>query len=621
MTNDFEAHKRSFKEHISNLTLHKTNNIAALRSVIMEAVLAYRKKKKTSERRSQDMLAIMQIINKDSSPEEIIHLLVKYLSGNMAANNFLSLPQQHFFTTGLRDQSHLENLILIAIECYFENVLQPDAYTKNNEAQRKNALIACMRRGLIRLENCYSSHAIQIKAQLLQSAQKINSTINGACSDFLKTKQIQSLIQQLPYNSKKLLNSELENFEQHKVTFGEHYSDLTVEYTLKDYINFACDEYEQRKKIHGKSINEKRREAMRIMKLIADETGISEKEKYQKLYYFLKCHSVVILDKQAGVLVPRKVNFNRGNALESSLQELGLKCLKRFRKNAHNKSHTFKMKQWQADPSKPVNNIILALHGWNGHLGCWNTLGQHAMRRDSLMIAFDQRAHGIDSEYKSNRLQSSQLRIDFRKILKSIMRKYPNANIELVGYSMGASILVNELYHVSKIKRVKSVNCVSPAILSTMLNAFLNCSKFGKRSYNRKVFNTDIQENRNIWHSTTKSFWTFLSLIPFMSQTCECLGAHAKNLFGRMRDDLKINIFAGKSDVAVDISAIKLIKTVHARFNPDNQAKINFHINERGSHALVNAEHREYIASEILDNLSNSKYQSRNITPNRGVIV
>lgn len=144
--------------------------------------------------------------------------------------------------------------------------------------------------------------------------------------------------------------------------------------------------------------------------------------------------------------------------------------------------------------------IIIALHGWRDSVECWNNLGQAALEKGYKVMAYDHRGYGFDDERVHIGHNNNLLSIDFRKFVQSVIDKNRGAEINLVGHSMGGSILLNNQDFIESLRDssnqpiVKSVSCFSPAITPSLPSFF---SEFRNALFGREAHEEALARQQN----------------------------------------------------------------------------------------------------------------------------
>ena len=120
---------------------------------------------------------------------------------------------------------------------------------------------------------------------------------------------------------------------------------------------------------------------------------------------------------------------------------------------------------WQANPNTLSNNVLIVFHGMGEHSGCYQGLAETLQKDGVDTLAFDFRGHGLSTGRRGVIRSYNALHTDTQAILNYVKKQYPQAQINLMGHSMGGGLLLNHLLKFSdKLKdlHINSIIATNP---------------------------------------------------------------------------------------------------------------------------------------------------------------
>lgn len=122
-------------------------------------------------------------------------------------------------------------------------------------------------------------------------------------------------------------------------------------------------------------------------------------------------------------------------------------------------------KSWPA--AEEPERIILALHGFNDYSNAFSGLCEFMTDKHStktLCMAYDQRGFGA-TEQTGIWPQKGKLQSDLMTMSKSLKLQYPNAELYLVGESMGGAVIISALtQNNDKTSHIDGIILLAPAV-------------------------------------------------------------------------------------------------------------------------------------------------------------
>lgn len=224
----------------------------------------------------------------------------------------------------------------------------------------------------------------------------------------------------------------------------------------------------------------------------------------------------------------------------------------------------------EPEDKSTAEKVIVAIHGWRKHSGSWNELGTQAAAQGIPVITYDQYGFGDDASKDSTILHKHDLRLDYMMFLREVSKRYKNADIHIVGHSMGGAIALTMAEAIEQDPtlntRVKSVDCVAPALLQT------------RRQWLKNLFNSDLRNKHPFYKSSkpkTEKAWlkylaqTFRQGYRLLETMINAFYA-AKRLAERStvnENSAKVRIYSGAKDKAVPLNPTKVLQEATAEDN------------------------------------------------------
>ncbi|MFT4058762.1 MAG: alpha/beta fold hydrolase [Legionella sp.] len=550
--------KERFKE--TSYTFEHKTLINILHSAVEAAIKTYQKGS-ISENRKKDIEVIGLIFNNCDRVDQCRKKLDLYFSGKSVEELFKTEPlsqtdrelvqqlSHHQFKTGFLDGSKLEDYVIATVDSFYEHIVQPLLFDQENEKNVENikkSLHQCLLNAKYQIQSTKTS-----KERINTSFDKIEAQINEITvqnlneilSNFAKEKSAKNSLESLFKNNIKPILDK-------NVRFNEEYSEKSIQYNLNDFINFHIEKYRKEKG------NKQGKEYM-------DDEHIIDSLKMKS--DFSQMSPSPLLKKH---IVNAFQEFQRYIAKFSD-------------------QRLVKIKTWekQQKPSPQPPKIIIALHGWRDSVECWNNLGQSAIEKGYKVIAYDHRGYGFDDERRNLGHNNDYLTIDFRKFVQSVITENPEAEINLVGHSMGGAILLNNQDFIATQPAIKSVTCFSPAVTPSLSSFFseLRNALFGREAHEEALARQQNNQPRFV-ANLSKIITTLPYLLSLMTQAYQSLKSLVTKQFAKDTAP-SWTIFYGKRDKAVPFSSFE-----EAQANKHND-KVSFVPLSRGDHLLTQGRH------------------------------
>lgn len=320
-------------------------------------------------------------------------------------------------------------------------------------------------------------------------------------------------------------------------------STIKLNYSLDDFINFAIRKYkEERPNIS----------ADRESDILFIETYLNSKQTYN---------------------TPEVKIENIKNYLEKIMKKTLTSDLKKYIEQA--------IKAYQETPTRQVatrvwgpanaKKVMIFLHGWHDSVDAGNELARQAIKEGYKVIAYDHRGHGKDDEREKKGISTDLLRLDFEKFLEKVKADHPDAEIALVGHSMGGAILTAANRKINSDPQIKSVSLLAPAVMSSV----------GKLASPAKAVYRNMHKDVVTKQKATTRFGgngpSLFGLLNFMRKAARALKA-----FFTSPDPMtaKWKIYSGKKDASVNYTEFEALQKEKA----DSHVGIQFF--RRGDHAL-----------------------------------
>jgi pimeloyl-ACP methyl ester carboxylesterase len=139
--------------------------------------------------------------------------------------------------------------------------------------------------------------------------------------------------------------------------------------------------------------------------------------------------------------------------------------------------------------TKTPTRILLAVHGFSDRAWGFDRLANgllNGRNRDLLIVAYDQRSFGWTAQPDEVWPGSDQLVKDFIDVYNSIEHQYPDAEMYVLGHSMGGAVVVraftaNNQYESivgRPIKQPKGLILAAPALCSAANQGYVSASTF-----------------------------------------------------------------------------------------------------------------------------------------------
>ncbi len=100
--------------------------------------------------------------------------------------------------------------------------------------------------------------------------------------------------------------------------------------------------------------------------------------------------------------------------------------------------------RWQPASGKPIQAVILALHGFNDYANAFHLAGPYFAEHGIVTIAYDQRGFG-GSPRKGYWHGGDIMISDARNAISLLRRRYPETPLYLLGHSMGGAVSIGAM--------------------------------------------------------------------------------------------------------------------------------------------------------------------------------
>ncbi len=544
--------------------------------------------KKPTARRIKDVRFFCAVIKNNSlKNEEKILKMQKYLSGDHVADSLMGNIDAGLkkltFKTGVKDKSKLEDMLVAAMDFYRDTKLIPKKFVESDVTEKRQALKACFDRALQEIKSTQDLPQEKVN-HISKMAEIIVNKIKFDAPDW-QDQQLPRVVKSFGNRAfREKLTEELEKFRQHHILPGEIYRTETMDYSLKEYIQFAIDQYKTHKSMQQRTISESRMEDMTNLSGLVDG-DVPDSKKIELLEAYLKAEDSPFSKRRGSRLKAHCLN-----AIKHYKQEK-----QTYYRAEDGYQRSFETKHWVPANGEAPKKIIIALHGWNGHLGCWNNLGRKAREEGVEVIAYDQRGYGLDAEKQTNEIKFFQMRMDLRNHVDSVIAANPGVPVEVVGYSMGGSVVLSEYEYLSKKDAVTGVNLFSPAIRSSARNALRNILSPSKRDFHESAEERENPDKgRRYSISLRKTLTTFKQLFSIMKKSHDVLKFHIRKK-KNMPNQSKLRVYIGDSDSAVSSSTVKKMKK-----NYKNDPAVDITVLKRGDHALFHGSHGDAFCDDFI---------------------
>lgn len=525
-----------------------------------------------SENREKDIQIIHLIFNNFSSVEECKQKIEHYFSGQSAELLFKNKPlnpqdsellarlKNHCFKTGFLDGSQLEDYVTAAIDSFYEHILQPLIYERtvnNNLELIKKALLNGLfnakhqllleERDKLELDSSFQHIKDQIHA--IQDTETLLFLLNTFSNSALDKNSLEYVFKN---NIQAIINK--------NVRFNEHYSEMTLEYTFKDFLNLHLELYQKEKEVIDFSI-------------------------------YNNDDSIIALLNEAP---PPALQEIQNKPMSALLKKHLLRIYDEYNQHSehYNSKRQVKVKTWELHPKS--KKIIIALHGWRDSVECWNSLGQFVIQKGYQVIAYDHRGYGFDEERRTLGHKNDFLNLDFRKFFDAIVKENPDAEIHLVGHSMGSAILLNNQDFIESQPKIKSVTCFSPAVIPSW-GAFIGEIRnaiFGREAH-EEVISRHQNNQPRFSTEVLKIVSTIVDLVTMMIQAYQSM-----KLLINKAPTTCWTLFYGEKDKAVPYSSFEKAQ----QEQPDH--KISFKKFPRGDHLLTQGRNSTATLDAFLESIN-----------------
>jgi pimeloyl-ACP methyl ester carboxylesterase len=318
-----------------------------------------------------------------------------------------------------------------------------------------------------------------------------------------------------------------------------------LQYSLADFVHFAMDKYlternrfiPKYRKAEINNIREilkKSEENQQLIekKVIFEENGKSPKRNEEGIRQEIE-----------------KALEAFTNPFNSDLKKYIKKALYQYQDNP---TKFFQTRAWEPKVPSHPEKIMIFLHGWHDSVNAASQLASEATKKGFKVIAYDHRGHGNDSKRKERGISTDLLRLDFRKFLTHIQNTHPNAELSLVGHSMGGAVLISENYFINHMENVKTVSLFAPAVMSS-LSKLLSPFKLFYRNVHDEV--QKAQKSSNRFGGNGPSLW---GLLNFMRKAAAAL-AYLFEEADLTKTPVKWHLYSGKKDALVNCSEFEEI--------------------------------------------------------------
>lgn len=122
--------------------------------------------------------------------------------------------------------------------------------------------------------------------------------------------------------------------------------------------------------------------------------------------------------------------------------------------------------RWDAAPNAKPSKVLLVVHGMRCSGMTYDDFCQAAAKQGYTVFSYDQREHNFAAPRGGAAPTEFELRLDFRAMLIMLEKVYPQAQVAVVGHSMGGSLLTVENAYLNKKEHVKHRTLVAPALMS-----------------------------------------------------------------------------------------------------------------------------------------------------------
>ncbi|CAM3022698.1 acetoin dehydrogenase E2 subunit dihydrolipoyllysine-residue acetyltransferase [Legionella steigerwaltii] len=560
-----------YQSNLRNLPINDNETLKALLfSAVMSAIDSYENGTigSISKNRKNDKAVIRLIFTHFSDVEECRKKLQLYFSGKSVKEIFKTLApvknqqieklEKHQFKTGLMDGSKLEDYVVATVDSFYEHIIQPLIY----ESKVKKDIESIKKSLFESLKNA-KSEALLIEGnedEIEQDFVTVQKQIESIQSEIGLNLFLQGYQNVKPYENTidYFFKKNIQPILAKNTRFNEEYSERLIQYELKDFLNFHIEKYRR-------------------------ERGSKEDDLFDE--------SIIRQLKENPDLEPLK-----GKQVTPLLKKHLLNAQNEFQKHQEQfpNGRQIKTKIWEKREGKAHQSpqkIIIAMHGWRDSVECWNNLGQAAIDKGYKVYAYDHRGYGFDDERMNIGHNNDLLSIDFRKFVKAVKDENPDAEINLVGHSMGGAILLNNQDFIHD-NDIKSVTCFSPAVTPSLPSFF---SEFRNALLGREAHEEALARQQNnqprfikagISHpgNLLKMLTTLPSLLSMMTQAFKSLQSLITKK-AESQDLVQWNIFYGERDKAVPFSSFDDAKDKNKNKN------VSFTGYSRGDHLLTQGRH------------------------------
>ncbi|WED43666.1 alpha/beta hydrolase [Legionella cardiaca] len=554
------------KSKFSNAAFNNKENNSLFQQAIFFALGVYENQKNASSRKI-DMVVIREIVKSNRDPEVSRKEIEDYFAGKTTAEKYIKSPpfpptilenvKGHTFKTGLLDGSLLEDYVTATMNSFYEHILLPIQFEISSLEQKKQALRNCAINALAeaRVRGGGQGNYNQISEEI----EGINDIV--AFANFCKT---YTKISPEKNSFESFFKKNLSKIINQNVHFNEYYSQRKITYQLQDFVNFSLERFASEKTeeeiIHSEAM------VRAVEEILSDGDSKTQLIKLKNLV------------AQEGT--PNLLHKHMQHAIENYERQ----------QKKYPEGRVVETKVWKnpQDKEKKPEKIIIALHGWRDSAECWNNLGQEAIKKGYQVIAYDHRGYGFDSERTESGHNNELLSIDFRKFLEDIIKENPEAQIELVGHSMGGAILLNNQKFIQNQAQIKSVTCFSPAVTPSFMGFFSEFKNalFKREAHEEALERQQLNQPRFVKPSLSqpgniiKFLTTLPSLLAIMIEAYKSLRQLAT--MKPEEGSPKWNIFFGCRDIAVSSDPILRIQE-----ETENRTYLSFEEYPRGDHLLL----------------------------------
>ncbi|KTD52492.1 short chain dehydrogenase [Legionella quinlivanii] len=334
---------------------------------------------------------------------------------------------------------------------------------------------------------------------------------------------------------------------KHETPEGAKDGNISLNYSLNDFIHYAIDKYISEKQ--GNIPQYRQYDIEKLRDILKGKQN--DLKKLELIEEFLN-----------GLTHP----FN------SYLKQYLRQSLQLFQSNP---SKTFITRIWEPDIPSTPEKIMVFLHGWHDSVNSADKLAREAVKNGFKVIAYDHRGHGNDAQRQKRNISTDLLRIDFRKFINHINIQNPNAELALVGHSMGGAILTVENAFINNLanengKAVKCVSLLAPAVMSGF-HKMASPLKLFYRNMHPDVYSAQTTGPSPRFGGHGPSLFGLLNLMLKAARALKHL--YQKDSSGHSH----WHIYSGKKDASVNYSEFESLPNSHHK-------PVRFF--SRGDHAL-----------------------------------